>query len=158
LPDGPDSTSIVAVPGRIYSVGYEGLELPGLVDRLLSAGVSLLVDVRLNPISRKPGFSKKRLTAALDEVGIEYRHESALGNPRENRAAFQNGNEQAAQRRVRRMLKNGSAPALQRLVDDARQRRVAVLCLERGELQCHRKVITDMAQEMDPSIEVLQVP
>ncbi|MDQ3504076.1 MAG: DUF488 domain-containing protein [Actinomycetota bacterium] len=48
----------------------------------------MLLDVRLNAISRKPGFSKKRLTAALAAVGIGYRHARALGNPRDNREPF----------------------------------------------------------------------
>jgi hypothetical protein len=37
------------VAGRIYSVGYEGLTVDGLVERLTGARVSVVVDVRLNP-------------------------------------------------------------------------------------------------------------
>jgi len=58
---------------------------------------------------------------------------------------------------MREMLLNGSGPALRRLVDDVQDRRAAVLCVERGPQRCHRQVITDMAQEIDPSIDVLQV-
>ena len=38
--------------------------------------------------SRKRGFSKTSLTAALAAAGIGYRHETELGNPPENRDAF----------------------------------------------------------------------
>lgn len=58
------------VAGRIYSVGYEGMTLDGLIDRLTDARVCVLVDVRLNPISRKPGFSRVRLAKALEEAGV----------------------------------------------------------------------------------------
>jgi uncharacterized protein (DUF488 family) len=145
------------VSSRIYSVGYEGLEVDGLVERLLSAGVTLLVDVRLNPISRKPGFSKKSLSAQLEAAGIQYRHDAGLGNPPENRDSFRRGDGEEGRRRMREMLLNGSGPALQRLVEDTRGRRVAVLCVEHGPQRCHRQVITEMAQEVDSTIDVLQI-
>ena len=145
------------MPGRIYSVGYEGMELLGLIDVLVSAGVTLVIDVRLNPISRKPGWSKKALEAALAKAGIGYRHEAALGNPPDNRGSFRQGDGKEGRRRMREILSNGSAEALQLLVAQAREQRIAVLCVERGALHCHRQVITDMAREVDPSIEVCQV-
>ncbi|PPJ18215.1 hypothetical protein C5E45_10195 [Nocardia nova] len=41
---------------------------------LAEAGVATVVDVRLTPISRKPGLSKTKLSAALAEAGIRYVH------------------------------------------------------------------------------------
>jgi uncharacterized protein (DUF488 family) len=145
------------VRGRIYSVGYEGFELAGFVESLVSARVSLVVDVRLTPLSRKRGFSGKSLSAKLGEVGIAYRHEVDLGNPPENRDAFRHGDPEQGRQRMRRLLSNGAGPALERLVEDASRRRVAVLCVERSRLRCHRQVITDMVQEIDPTIEVVQI-
>jgi uncharacterized protein (DUF488 family) len=143
------------VTGRIYSVGYEGLEVRSLVERLAQASVTLVVDVRLNPISRKPGFSKKSLGAELEAAGISYRHEASLGNPPENRNSFRSGGGEEGRRRMREILTNGSDSALRRLLQDATGNRVAVLCVERGPQHCHRQVITDMAQEIDPTIDIL---
>jgi uncharacterized protein YeaO (DUF488 family) len=56
-----------------------------------------------------------------------------------------------------RAILNGSGAALQRLVEDAREKRVAVLCVERDRRRCHRQVITEMVQEIDPTIEVVQI-
>jgi uncharacterized protein (DUF488 family) len=145
------------VPGRIYSVGYEGLQVPGLIDRLVAAGVVLVVDVRLNAMSRRPGWSKKSLQAQLAAAGIGYRHEAALGNPQDNRDSFREGDGEEGRRRLRELLANGSRPALERLVEDAHDRRVAVLCVERGANRCHRQVVTDMANELDPTIEVRHI-
>ncbi len=145
------------VSNRIYSVGYEGLEVDGLIEHLLSAGVTLVIDVRLNPISRKAGFSKKSLSARLATAGIEYRHDAALGNPVDNRDSFRRGDGEEGKRRMREMLMNGSEPALMQLVEEARGRCVAVLCVERGPVRCHRQVITEMAQEVDSTIDVLQI-
>ena len=135
----------VAKGNRIYSVGYEGMTVRALVDSLVGARVATLVDVRLTPASRRPGFSRKALTAALGDFGIEYVHEPLLGNPPENRDSFRKGDGDEGRTRMRERLNNGSEPALRRLVDRARCERVAVLCVERDRHRCHRQVITDMA-------------
>ncbi len=145
------------VPGRIYSVGYEGLEVKALAERLAQARVSVLVDVRLNAVSRRPGFSRKALAAALADAGVDYLHERDLGNPQDNRDAFRRGEGNVGRRRMRSILSNGSGSALQRLVDLARAKRVAVMCVERDRLRCHRDVITEMVQEIEPTIEVVQI-
>jgi len=145
------------VPGRIYSVGYEGLKVGGLVKCLTSSRVSLVVDVRLTPLSRKPGFSQKPLSAHLQQAGIAYRHEATLGNPSDNRDSFRHRDGEEGRRRMRAVLDNGSRPAVQRLIEDARAGRVAVLCVERDRLRCHRQVITEVIQEIDPTIEILQI-
>lgn len=157
LPGDPRLDDDLGVTGRIYSVGYEGMTLDALVDRLTGARVSVLLDVRFNPVSRKPGFSKRRLTEALQSAGIEYVHEKDLGNPQDNRDAFRNGDAKAGRSRMRSLLDNGGGEALARLVDLASSQRVAVLCVERDHNRCHRDVITDMAVEQNPYIEVLQI-
>lgn len=55
------------------------------------ADVDVLVDVRLTPLSRKPGLSKLRLSDALNAARVEYLHLPALGKPRENRGGFRRG-------------------------------------------------------------------
>ena len=66
----------------VVSIGYEGRDVHEFSDLLKKHGVSLLVDVRLNPISRKTGFSKNALAKALEGVGIGYRHEPASATRR----------------------------------------------------------------------------
>ena len=143
--------------GRIYSVGYEGYDLDGLIDNLVSSKVSLVVDVRLNATSRKPGFSKRALRASLGTAGIAYVHEPRLGNPRDNRESFRRDTGSDGRRRMREILMNGSAAALGELIEVARSERVAVLCLERDQAHCHREVITDMVRETEPEIEIIQL-
>jgi uncharacterized protein (DUF488 family) len=145
------------VTGRIYSIGYEGFDVDALVERLASSEVSLVVDVRLNAISRKRGLSKKALAASLQVAGIGYAHEPDLGNPPDNRDSFRRGDGAEGRERMREILDNGAGPALRRLIDHARGHRVAVLCVERDRARCHRNVITDMVHEADPTIEILQI-
>ncbi len=147
----------MTVGGRIYSVGYEGLNAQGLVERLTGSQVATIVDVRMTPASRKPGFSKKALAAALQQAGIGYVHEPDLGNPPDNRESFRQGDGEEGRRRMRARLENGSGPALRRLIDRAQVERVAVLCVERERARCHRTVIIDMAVELEPELEVLHI-
>lgn len=73
---------------NIIGIGYEGINIDELVLSLKERNVTALVDVRLNAISRKPGFSKKRLQGAVTSADIKYEHLRALGNPKDNRAGF----------------------------------------------------------------------
>ena len=145
------------VAGRIYSVGYEGMTVDGLVERLRGSQVSVVVDVRLNPSSRRPGFSRRQLSEALTKAGIEYVHEKELGNPRDNRASFRTGEPTEGRERMRSILSNGASDALARVVELASKKRIAVLCVEREHDRCHREVIAEMAVERNPSIEIVKV-
>ncbi|MYI55516.1 MAG: DUF488 domain-containing protein [Acidimicrobiia bacterium] len=124
----------------IVSVGYQGRSVDELIDVLRTGEVELLVDVRLNPISRKPGFSKKPLSQALAEAGIGYRHERALGNPRDNRDPFDRERYEAY------LLEVGSA-ALVEMLELAKSVRIALLCFEREHSDCHRSCILDFAAQ-----------
>ncbi len=137
--------------GRIYSVGYEGLTVAGLVERLQQNRIEELVDVRASASSRKPGFSQKRLAASLAAGGIEYRHEPLLGN------AFRDVEDFAAAMALMRDRLAGGEPAeaVARLVGLAEGRRIAVLCLENDQRRCHRQVVLDAALERDPTLDVL---
>src|SRR5204863_1964643 len=73
--------------GTLYTIGYEKALLKDVLATLTEAGVARLIDVRDRPISRRPGFSKRQLTAAVDEAGIRYVGLRALGTPPEGREA-----------------------------------------------------------------------
>ena len=114
--------------GRLYSVGYEGRTVDELIERLSREGVTTLVDVRLNPVSRKPGFSRRRLADALQRAGIAYVNDKDLGNPRENRAVFHGRDVEAGRTRMRGMLGDpAGAAAVGRVVALASEQRMALL-------------------------------
>ena len=140
----------------IVSVGYEGWTPEDLVDALSRAEVALLVDVRLNAISRKRGFSKRGLAAALAGAGIEYRHEPSLGNPVDNRDAFRRG-DAAARELVRAVVDGPASATVDRLAEDVATGGVAVLCVERDASICHRTVVIDALRRRLPSLEVVEV-
>jgi uncharacterized protein (DUF488 family) len=142
------------VVARVVSVGYEGLALDELVALLVDAGVEVLVDVRLNAVSRRPGFSKTKLAAALAAAGIEYRHERSLGNPVDNRDRFRRGDPSAWQRMRDRVAREGH-DAAERVADLAVHRCVALLCVERDDAICHRRIVSDHVRAMHPDVLVV---
>jgi len=139
------------VKGRIYSLGYEGLTVDGLVERLQQSRIEELVDVRASPYSRRPGFSKKKLGESLAAAGIAYRHEPLLGNAFRDEEDFD-----AAMDLMRAHLAAGEpAEAVARLVSLADGRRVAVLCLENDQRRCHRQIVLEAAAAREPCLEIL---
>lgn len=127
------------------------------VGRLVDVGVALVVDVRLNPVSRQPGWSRRPLSAELEAAGIEYRHESTLGNPGYNRASFRKGDGEEGRWRMREILGCRSQSALDRIWEESWAKHIVVLCVERDAAQCHRQVVTEMVQEIDSAVEVLDL-
>lgn len=127
--------------------GYEGVSLRDLVDRLVAEGVEVLVDIRLNAISRKAGYSKRALEAALNAAAIRYVHDPRLGNPKDNRPGYGDltspeGSE--ARQRFRDLLQTpAGAQALNDLAGLAEARTVAVLCYEADERHCHRQQVLE---------------
>lgn len=130
---------------NIIGIGYEGISIDELVLSLKERNVTTLVDVRLNAISRKPGFSKKRLQGAVTSAGIKYEHLRTLGNPKDNRAGFYStdpNEKAAASSRYHEILEGEEGRgALARIRELAQDGTVALLCFECDEGKCHRKLI-----------------
>src|SRR4030095_12775800 len=79
---------------RIFTIGYEATTMNEFLAVLKTAGVERVIDVRALPLSRRPGFSKSPLRAALNEAGIDYVHLKALGTPADGRSAARAGRHQ----------------------------------------------------------------
>lgn len=145
-----ESRTGVVVPGirslarGLVSAGYEGRTIEGFVSLLTVLNVGTVVDVRLNAISRKPGFSKRRLREALAGAGVGYVHLRSLGNVKENREPFRTGRVAEGRRVFGEALRAPEAQAsLAELAVLASKQVVAVLCFEADAAVCHRQVVID---------------
>lgn len=129
----------------MIGLGYEGLSVDELIGRLRDAQVDILVDVRLNALSRKAGFSKRALSTAVEAAGIRYIHDPRLGNPKENRAAFADASSTdglEARRRFADSLTGGDgADGVRDLVSLVEHHSVALLCFEADGRHCHREQV-----------------
>lgn len=129
----------------MIGIGYQGLPLSDLIEQLRADDVKVLVDVRLNAISRKFGYSKRALATALEAADIRYLHDPRLGNPRENRAGYSDSTSAhgiAARHRFEALLETGAgAEGIRDLASLVEQESVAVLCYEADENHCHRQQV-----------------
>jgi uncharacterized protein (DUF488 family) len=145
---------VTTVPSKLFTVGYEGRSLDELVVELNDAGVERLVDVRELPLSRRRGFSKTALRDGLLKAGIEYVHIKALGDPKANRERYWAGDVDGGAAVYREHLNNGSRSALVNLADSLNDDPTCLLCVERDHTQCHRDVIVEALQELNPQLNV----
>jgi uncharacterized protein (DUF488 family) len=130
---------------ELFTIGYEGCTIADVLGALRQAQIGLLIDVRAVPRSRKPGFSKRQLAAALDEQGIRYVHLQALGTPKPGRAAVRAGHPERMETIFRAHMA-GDRPQAE-LADAsglARSNRACLLCFEQDPMQCHRRIVAEM--------------
>lgn len=127
---------------RIYTIGYEGATMAEFLAALKGAGVMRVIDVRALPLSRRPGFSKSPLKAALSEAGIDYVHLKALGTPANGRSAARAGRQEDLERIYAGQLELPEAIVhAEQMKELATERPSALLCYEREPAQCHRSLL-----------------
>jgi len=118
--------------------------VPEFIAALQSAGVRRVIDVRALPLSRRPGFSKSALKAALEQAGIEYVHLKALGTPADGRAAARAGRHADLERIYAGQLELPEAIAQSgQMLALAEEKPSALLCMERDPAHCHRTLLLD---------------
>jgi uncharacterized protein (DUF488 family) len=135
--------------GKLFTIGYEKATPDAVLGELKRAKVKLLVDTRAVAASRKPGFSKKQLAAALDENGIAYLHLQKLGTPDEGRQAARAGKLDTLWRiYAEHLLTPEAIEAMDELVAIVKSGQpVCLLCFERDCACCHRSRIAEVVQD-----------
>ncbi len=132
----------------LFTIGYEGISFEQYVNRLMHQGVRLLCDVRMNPISRKFGFSKGRLSELLPTIGIEYLHIPELGIASGSRKSLNTVSDYQhlfADYRKAMLEKKKHLFKITDLME--RYGRLALTCFERKPTFCHRHCISEYLQK-----------
>lgn len=128
----------------VCTIGYERASLVDFIATLRLSNIDVLVDIRDRAQSRRPGFSKSALAAALNDAGIEYIHMKELGDPKEGREAARQGN--YAQFRsifAGVMATSAAKQAIAKLEDLAMGSRICLMCFERDQRTCHRLIVAN---------------
>lgn len=134
-----------ATGSALSTIGYEGHTLESYLTILLRSGVTVLCDVRRNPISRKYGFSKNTLARGCEGVGIRYEHLPELGIASEQRHSLDTQADYDAlfDDYERTWLpKQGAALKKIHAWIDAGDR-VTLTCYEHQPNQCHRHCVAE---------------
>ncbi|MDD4592801.1 MAG: DUF488 domain-containing protein [Parabacteroides sp.] len=128
----------------LFTIGYEGKSIEAFINNLIKNNIRLLCDVRKNPLSRKFGFSKRKLQHITGTVGIRYVHIPDLGIESDKRSVleaaedFQSLFEDYAKALPLRSVFLEEIYTLLRT-----NTRIALMCFERQPEMCHRHVIRD---------------
>ncbi len=125
----------------LFTTGYQGHNIETFLDLMVSHGIEQLIDVRQLPFSRKPDFSKKRLAAHLDSVGIAYTHLVALGTPKPLRDEVRRAHDFPAFFAAMQAIIDAQPEALREALELARARPSVLLCFEGNHAECHRLVV-----------------
>jgi uncharacterized protein (DUF488 family) len=131
--------------GGLVTIGYEGKSLEAYLNQLIKNSVTLLCDVRNNPLSRKYGFSKKTLKHACENVGIRYEHLPKLGIISEKRRTLKTTADYEAlfveyEREVLPEQTTELAKIDDWMIDG---HRVSLTCYEALSCDCHRHCIAE---------------
>lgn len=134
---------------KLYTLGYQGVDVNVYVQKLKAAGVGIVADVRETPWSHKRGFCKNILSGELSKSGIEYVHVKSAGNPKANRRTAPDLAE--CLRRYKFYLHENPAGVtdLIEVVRTAasRKRTVCLICFEKDVNDCHRSILVDAMQK-----------
>lgn len=131
---------------RLFAtIGYEGLQVEEYINKLLKEDVRLLVDVRKNPLSRKYGFSKNKLSDLLAKVGIEYEHIPELGIVSDKRKSLKTMKDYESlfeeYERTTLLNQTDAVARLSKLYEE--RRRIAITCFEECHTMCHRHKVAE---------------
>jgi uncharacterized protein (DUF488 family) len=129
----------------LHTIGYEKALLKDVLGTLTGAGIATLLDVRDRPISRRPGFSKRQLAAAIEDAGMRYIHLAALGTPPEGRLAGRRREWERFWRIVDEKLARAEAELdLRQAAEIAEGAPSCLLCYEADWRVCHRRRIAEI--------------
>lgn len=128
----------------LYTIGYERSSLSDFIATLRLTGVNVLADIRDRAQSRRPGFSKSALSEALNKANIQYIHLKELGDPKEGREAARRGDFGEFRRVFSKVMASDEAnSAVLKIAELLKESNVCLMCYERDEKTCHRKIVSD---------------
>lgn len=130
--------------GTIWTIGYEKVGQADFIAALKAADIQTLIDVRDVANSRRAGFAKMALAAALHEAGIAYVHLKALGTPKAGREAARRGDSGAMRAIFEAKLADPESQlALAETADIAAKSHACLMCLEHDWRECHRSIVAE---------------
>lgn len=130
----------------IRTVGHGTADAGELGELLRGSGVTVVVDVRRFPGSRRhPQFGAEAMASWLPDHGVGYRHLESLGGRRKVTPDSPNIGVRNDQLRgyADHMATDEFAAGVHELLDVATEESVAVMCSESVWWRCHRRFLAD---------------
>ena len=132
---------------RLFTIGYQGKSIDAYLNTLIKNNISLLCDVRKNPLSMKYGFSKNQLKKYCASLAIDYVHIPELGIESNKRQNLNSREDYlslfASYKTTLPDRQQGLNRVLQLL---QKHKRIALTCFEKQHQECHRHCVSDYLQ------------
>jgi uncharacterized protein (DUF488 family) len=137
-------------PVNLFTIGYEDRNIAEFIVRLQKNGIETLIDVRETPISRKPGFSKSKLSKHLETANIKYIHIRELGSPKTLRRELDMEKDYNHFFYKFEKYLNTRIKILESLYRETITNEISCLmCMERDPSYCHRILVAEKIKEVD---------
>ena len=140
-----DASRPVPRPDCLFTIGYEGKSLEHYLNELIAQAVTIVCDIRRNPVSKKHGFSKRQLKSAVEALGMTYIHMPELGIESRQRQNLHSAQDYRSlfDEYVRTTLSRSERNLL-RIIDLLQEHgRLALTCFEAGHNFCHRSYVAE---------------
>lgn len=145
---------------QVTTIGFSKKTLKKFVELLKSAGVTCLVDTRLNNTSQLSGFAKKDdLRFILEElVGIRYIHQLELAPTQDILSDFKAKKitwEEYTERYLKLLRERDIEKKIDELISENQV--ICFLCSEHKPHNCHRSLLTQYIKEYRGDIEEIHL-
>lgn len=123
----------------VYTIGHSTHPIDEFIRLLKKHSITAICDVRSAPYSRwNPQFNRETFQGELRKHGIQYVFlGEELGARSNDPSCYQNGKVQYDLLSKTALFKQG----LERVKNEAKEYRVALMCAEKDPLQCHRTIL-----------------
>ncbi|MFA6240974.1 MAG: DUF488 domain-containing protein [Candidatus Hydrogenedentales bacterium] len=123
----------------VFTIGHSNHPLEAFIALLQQHAIACLCDVRSAPVSKyNPQFHRNSLVAALPEHGIAYLFlGKELGARSNDPECYVDGKVQYDRLAATPLFGQG----LERVLQEAATRRIALMCAEKDPLDCHRTIL-----------------
>lgn len=140
---------------QLYTIGFTQKSLRQFADLLRGAGVDGVVDIRLNNISQLAGYAKRDdLAYILELLGIGYLDEKRLAPSADILDRYHRDHDWLAfERAFRALLAERPLPDVLAGIA-ARFQRPCLLCAEPEPDHCHRRLVAEAFQRLQPDLPV----
>lgn len=140
---------------RVFLTGYQGETIEAFLQKLKGSGVEMVIDVREVPLSRKNGFSKKHLSMALSDEGIDYLHFEKLGSPSAMRKELHTHGDILKFFTSYRKYARTQAKLIRNVLEVVKSKHSAIMCFEKDCELCHRTILASELQKRSPTLQVI---
>jgi len=144
---------------KIFTIGFTKKSAETFFERLTSAGVKRLLDIRLNNVSQLAGFTKRDdlryFTKAI--CHLDYEHILDLAPTQDILDAYkkEGGDWGLYERRFLELMK---ARKVEQIVPREKLDGGCLLCSEEKPQHCHRRLVSEYLKEKWGNVEIEHLP